>query len=181
MLRRRPCSIASPVRLVQTAYPAWPSRRPHARSVCINNYTYVSAIVAQVNGMVNLGDAWHRATDAEAQIRDEAWVAEATRRGWPRPPARSTCPLGLPGPGWSCATNAGNRGRSCASPTPTADGWLPSSPTRTQGGSRATRRPETAPSPTRASRTHVREAKAAGLANLPCHALTPIPPGPKSF
>ena len=59
-----------------------------------------------------------------------------TGRGWPRPPAWSPCPPGLPEPGLSCARNARTRVRNHGSPTPTACGSPPSSSTPQRGSFR---------------------------------------------
>jgi hypothetical protein len=124
----------------------------------------VDARVQDAVDTLNLGQCWYPAIDTHGGIRDGAWVAEATDlvnlASWPAG-TRLILRKERPTPG-----------RNCGSPTPTGCGSPRSSPT-----------PDPVSCPAKSPvwklrhRQHarvddrIRELKATGLRNLPCHSF----------
>jgi Transposase DDE domain group 1 len=111
---------------------------------------------------LNLGDAWYPAIDSSGEIRDGAWVAEATGlvnlSTWPAG-TRLVLRKERPHPGAQLRFTDADGMRVTAFITDTAHGAVPGQLAGLELRHRQHARVE----------DRIREAKAAGLANLPCH------------
>jgi len=122
----------------------------------------VDARVQDATDTLNLGDGWYPAIDSDGQIRDGAWVAEATGlvnlSAWP---ARTRLVLRKerPHPGAQLRFTDADGMRITAFITDTAPGVVPGQLAGLELRHRQHARVE----------DRIRQAKAAGLANLPCH------------
>lgn len=111
---------------------------------------------------INLGDAWYPAIDSGGEIRDGAWVAEATDlvnlATWPAE-TRLVLRKERPHPGAQLRFTDADGMRVTAFITDTPHGVVPGQLAGLELRHRQHARVE----------DRIREAKAAGLANLPCH------------
>ncbi len=126
----------------------------------------VDARVQDAVDTLNLGDVWYPAIDADGQIRDGAWVAEATDlvnlSAWPAG-TRLVLRKERPHPGAQLRFTDADGMRVTAFITDTASGLVPGQLAGLELRHRQHARVE----------DRIREAKAAGLANLPCHGFDP--------
>ena len=123
---------------------------------------------------LNLGEGWYPAIDTDGGIRDGAWVAEATDlvnlSTWPAG-TRLILRKERPHPGAQLRFTDADGMRVTAFITDTPPGVVPGQVAGLELRHRQHARVE----------DRIRELKATGLRNLPCHALlTPTPPGWKS-
>lgn len=113
---------------------------------------------------LNLGDAWYPAIDTDGGIRDGAWVAEATDlvnlSAWP-PRTRLILRKERPHPGAQLRFTDADGMRVTAFITDTAPGVVPAQVAGLELRHRQHARVE----------DRIRELKATGLRNLPCHAF----------
>lgn len=126
----------------------------------------VDARVQDAVDTLNLGDAWYPAIDSGGDIRDGAWVAEATGlvnlSTWPAG-TRLILRKERPHPGAQLRFTDADGMRVTAFITDTAPGVIPGQVAGLELRHRQHARVE----------DRIREAKAAGLANLPCHGFDP--------
>ena len=122
----------------------------------------VDARVQDAVDTLNLGDGWYPAIEAGGDIRDGAWVAEATGlvnlSAWPNG-TRLVLRKERPHPGAQLRFTDADGMRVTAFITDTAPGVVPGQLAGLELRHRQHARVE----------DRIREAKAAGLANLPCH------------
>ena len=122
----------------------------------------VDARVQDAVDTLNLGDGWYPGIDSDGQIRDGAWVAEATGlvtlSAWPAG-TRLVLRKERPHPGAQLRFTDIDGMRVTAFITDTPPGMVPGQLAGLELRHRQHARVE----------DRIREAKAAGLANLPCH------------
>ena len=122
----------------------------------------VDARVQDAVDTLNLGDGWYPGIDSDGQIRDGAWVAEATGlvtlSSWPAG-TRLVLRKERPHPGAQLRFTDIDGMRVTAFITDTPPGMVPGQLAGLELRHRQHARVE----------DRIREAKAAGLANLPCH------------
>lgn len=126
----------------------------------------VDARVQDAVDTLNLGDGWYPAVDSDGQIRDGAWVAEATGlvklSAWPAG-TRLVLRKERPHPGAQLRFTDADGMRVTAFITDTAPGVVAGQLAGLELRHRQHTRAE----------DRIRQAKAAGLANLPCHGFDP--------
>jgi hypothetical protein len=126
----------------------------------------VDARVQDAVDTLNLGDGWYPGIDSDGGIRDGAWVAEATGlvnlSAWPTG-TRLVLRKERPHPGAQLRFTDADGMRVTAFITDTAPGVVPGQLAGLELRHRQHARVE----------DRIREAKAAGLANLPCHGFDP--------